>query len=135
MVRPRVALIESSAWVEFLRATGSVPHMRVRELVRAERFAYCEPVRMEVLNGAKGAAHARKLVTMFARGFAVSTVSTDWEDAAVIYRVCRTNGETVRKPMDCLIAAIAIRKELPVLHADRDFDVIARHTPLEVVAL
>jgi predicted nucleic acid-binding protein len=32
----------------------------------------------------------------------------------------------------CLIAAVAIRNDVPVLHHDADFDVLARHTPLRV---
>ena len=56
----------------------------------------------------------------------------DYEDAAALYRACRRSGETVRKLIDCLIAAIAIRTDLPVLHADADFDVLARHTPLRL---
>ena len=40
--------------------------------------------------------------------------------------------ETVRVLMDCLIGALAIRADLPVLHADADFDALARHTPLRV---
>lgn len=40
-----------------------------------------------------------------------------------------------RTLVDCLIAAVAMRYEAELLHADRDFDVIARHTPLRLVAL
>jgi predicted nucleic acid-binding protein len=59
----------------------------------------------------------------------------DYEHAAVLYRQCRANGETVRKLIDCLIAAIAaiaIRNDVPLLHQDADFEVLARHTPLLV---
>jgi predicted nucleic acid-binding protein len=56
----------------------------------------------------------------------------DAEAAAVLYRDCRRGGETPRAVNDCLIAAIAIRHDLPVLHRDRDFDVIARHSTLPV---
>ena len=58
---------------------------------------------------------------------------TDYEDAAAIYRSCRIRGETVRRMIDCLTAAVAIREGVPVLHADHDFDVIARHTTLQLV--
>jgi predicted nucleic acid-binding protein len=34
---------------------------------------------------------------------------------------------------DCLIAAVAIRNGVSVLHRDRDFEVIARHTDLKVL--
>jgi predicted nucleic acid-binding protein len=32
--------------------------------------------------------------------------------------------------MDCLIAVHAIRENIPLLHADADFDVLAHHTGL-----
>jgi predicted nucleic acid-binding protein len=44
--------------------------------------------------------------------------------SAELYRRCRGRGETVRKLIDCLIAAIAIRERATVLHNDRDFDVL-----------
>jgi hypothetical protein len=47
-----------------------------------------------------------------------------------MYRICRRNGETVRKLIDCLIASITIRAGLSILHADADFEVLARHTDL-----
>jgi hypothetical protein len=47
-----------------------------------------------------------------------------------MYRICRRNGETVRKLIDCLIASITIRTGLSILHADADFEVLARHTDL-----
>jgi predicted nucleic acid-binding protein len=58
--------------------------------------------------------------------------ASDYDAAAALYRRCRRQGETVRKLIDCLIAAVAIRATIPVLHNDRDFDVLARHTELQV---
>lgn len=57
----------------------------------------------------------------------------DFEAAAGIFRTCRRRGKSVRRLVDCLIAAVAIRAGLEILHRDRDFDVIARHTGLRVV--
>jgi predicted nucleic acid-binding protein len=37
--------------------------------------------------------------------------------------------------LDCLVAAVAIRHNIPVLHRDRDFDVLARHTELRTAAM
>jgi predicted nucleic acid-binding protein len=58
--------------------------------------------------------------------------ASDYDAAALLYRQCRRQGETVRKLIDCLIAAVAIRAGIAVLHNDRDFDVLARHTELQV---
>ena len=57
---------------------------------------------------------------------------SDYEHAAEIQRICRSQGDTIRSLIDCLIAAVAIREDLPVLSADRDFEVIAKHTSLQL---
>jgi predicted nucleic acid-binding protein len=53
-------------------------------------------------------------------------------DAAEIYREGRRRGYTIRSGVDCLIAAIAIHHGVQVWHRDRDFDLIAKYTPLRV---
>lgn len=55
-----------------------------------------------------------------------------FEHAAAIYRTCRAAGEALRGITDCLIAVPAIHSGASVLHKDRDFDVIARHTDLRI---
>ena len=124
-------LIDTSAWIEFLRDTGSPVCRRVDELLAGD-VATCDSVRMEVLAGARSDAHLRDLRGLLARGTLLPTVSGDYEDAATLYRACRQGGETVRRLIDCLIAAVAIRADVPVLHSDADFDVLARRTALHL---
>jgi predicted nucleic acid-binding protein len=126
-----VILIDSSAWIEFLRDTGSQVCVRVDELLGAD-IAVCDPVRMEVLAGARDERHLTDLRRLLARATIVSTEATDYENAATFYRVCRRNGETVRKLIDCLIASVAMRTGSVVLHSDTDFEVLARHAGLRV---
>lgn len=121
--------VDTSAWVEFLRDTGSAVCVRVDQLL-ADQIATCYPVRMEVLAGARDERHLHDLRGLLARASVLPTLPVDYEQAAVLYRVCRRSGETVRKLMDCLIAAQAIRADVPLLHADADFDALARHTAL-----
>ncbi len=61
----------------------------------------------------------------------IRTQTTDYEDAAVLYRRCRRRGETVGKLIDCLIASAAIRAGIPVLRKDADSDILAGHTALQ----
>lgn len=124
-------LVDTSAWVEFLRDTGSPVCARVDALLDAE-IATCDPVRMEVLAGARDERHLGDLRRLLARASTLPTTPTDYEDAAALYRACRHGGETPRKLIDCLIAAIAIRAGVSVLHADADFDLLARHAVLSV---
>lgn len=126
-----MVLIDTSAWVEFLRDTGSSTCVRVDALL-ADEFVTCGPVRMEVLAGARSESHLREIQGLLARGAVIETVPGDFDAAASWYRRCRQGGDTVRRMIDCLIAAHAIREAIPVLHADRDFDALARHTPLRI---
>jgi predicted nucleic acid-binding protein len=52
--------------------------------------------------------------------------------AASLYRNLKTKGVTIRKPNDCLIAAICIANNIPLLHNDKDFDNIAKYTSLKI---
>ncbi len=124
-------LIDTSAWIEFLRNTGSEVCDVVDELL-GEEIAVCDPIRMEVLAGARDESHLLSLRRLLARAAVIPTSATDYEDAASLYRRCRRQGETVRKLVDCLIAATAIRAGVPILHKDADFDALARHTELRL---
>ena len=126
-----MTLIDSSAWIEYLRDTGSAVCLRVDELLRDET-AVCDAIRMEVLAGARDESQLRYLQRLLYPATVIPMQSSDYDDAATLYRRCRRQGETVRKLIDCLIAAVAIRAGMPVLHSDRDFDVLARHTELQI---
>jgi predicted nucleic acid-binding protein len=126
-----VILIDTSAWVEFLRDTGSPACERVDELLAGD-IAICDPVRMEVLAGARSEAHLADLRGLLARATVLPTTPGHYEQAAALYRRARSSGLTVRRLVDCLIAAVAIDHDVPVLHADRDFDAMAAVSPLVV---
>ena len=97
-------------------------------------IAVSDAVRMEVLAGARDESHLVSLRRLLARAAVIPTLAADYEDAAALYRRCRRRGETVRKLIDCLIAAAAIRAGTPILHNDADFDVLARHSELQIYA-
>lgn len=124
-------LIDSSAWIEFLRDTGSPTCERVTGLLDGD-IAICEPIVMEILAGARDDGHLRSLRSLLGLARVIGTESMDFEMAAMLYRSCRRGGATPRKMVDCLIAAIAIRSGTPILHADRDFDLLAQHTKLAI---
>ena len=125
--------VDTSAWIEFLRDTGSPVCQRVDDLLATE-IATCDVVRMEVLAGARDEQHLQQLRRLLARASTLPTEPVDYDAAVALYRTCRQRGHTVRKLIDCLIAAVAIRGNVPVLHRDADFDILAQHTPLQVDA-
>ena len=127
-------LVDTSAWIEFLRDTGSPICQRVDDLLATE-IATCDVVRMEVLAGARDEQHLRQLRRLLARASTLPTEPVDYDAAAALYRTCRQQGHTVRKLIDCLIAAVAIRGNVTILHMDVDFDILAQHTTLQVDAV
>ena len=128
-------LVDSSAWIEFQRATGSPAHRRLTAAVESdEALATTGPVVLEILAGARDESHARDLARLLGRcEFLPLEEPSDHEAAAALYRACRRAGTTVRRLPDCLIAAVAIRNGVAVLHRDSDFDAIADHAPLATV--
>lgn len=130
---PKLELIDSSAWIEFLTATGSPACLRVDSLISvhgAPDAMICGPIRTEILAGGRDSRDVDLLDRLLSRAHYRRVENEDWDLSASLYRSCRAQGETVRTQLDCLIAAVAIAHAVPVLHNDRDFDVLARHTPL-----
>ncbi len=129
-----MTLIDTSAWIEFLRGTGSDAHRAVRRLLKDDAAIHTtDVVAMELLAGARGDEHEAQLRRLLARCEHLPVEGlADYEAAAGLYRSCRQAGETVRALTDCLIAVVALRARTPVLHDDRDFEVLSRHSTLRV---
>ena len=120
-------LADTSAWVEFDRATGSTVDVRLTQLITNDgQIAVTEPVMMEVLAGARTDARERDLRRLLQR-FHLHSVdpAPDFEAAARIYRQCRQNGVTPRGLLDCLIAAVAWRNNATLLAHDVDLHRVA----------
>ncbi len=120
-------LADTSAWVEYDRATGSAVDTRLTQLIADEvPLAVTEPVIMEVLAGARTDARERDLRRLLLR-FDLHTIdpAPDFEAAARIYRQCRKNGITPRGLIDCLITAVAWRRDAILLADDVDLHRVA----------
>jgi predicted nucleic acid-binding protein len=129
-----VILADTSAWVEYDRATGSAVDRRLAELIETDGpLAVSEPVIMEVLAGARDEARAFDLRRLLLRFHVLGFESiTDFEGAASIYRRCRRAGVTPRGLVDCMIAAVASRHRAAILFADSDLSRIAQVVGLNV---
>jgi hypothetical protein len=129
-----VILVDTSAWVEFLRATGSGAHRHLRSALEGNaQLAFTDVILMEILAGARDDRDRDRLRRLlYGLEFLGVEGPADHERAAELYRACRRGGETPRKLTDCLIAAVAIRNEAELLCEDSDFETIARHAPLRL---
>lgn len=121
-------LADTSAWVEYDRATGSPVHRRVRALIEADtgELAVTEPVVMEVLAGARDTTREQQLRRLLARfPLLPFDAATHFDGAVKIYRTCRSRGVTPRGLIDCMIAAVAQAEGAAVLAHDVDLSRIA----------
>lgn len=120
-------LADTSAWIEYDRATGTTVDKRVRSLIRNDaQLMVTEPVIMEVLAGARTEAAADKLRRLMLRGGLLPfDAASDFEAAAQIYRRCRRAGITPRGMVDCMIAAVAWRRGAALLCRDVDLERLA----------
>ena len=121
-------LVDTSAWVEFDRATASSVDARLTELIATtDQVAVSEPVIMEVLAGARDDRRATDLRRLMDRFSLLRfDASVDFDAATIIYRTCRRSGVTPRGMVDCMIAAVALRHRASLLAADSDLDLVAQ---------
>jgi len=117
-----VILVDTSAWVEFDRATGSRVDEQLTDLITTtDEVAVTEPVIMEVLAGARTDNREHDLRRLMQRFTLIRFDPViDFDGATRIYRLCRRSGVTPRGMVDCMIAAVAMRHDAHVLTADAD---------------
>ena len=127
-------LADSSAWIEFDRATGGRVDRRLSELIgEGGPLAVTDPVVMEVTAGARddhAAARLRDLLLSFS--FLPFDAAADFDAASRIYRTCRRHGVTPRGMVDCMIAAVAWRHGATLLARDADLERIAAVMGIEL---
>lgn len=130
-------LVDSSVWIDFLKGTNSRERRALHRLIEEEEdVSLTEIILAEILQGIKEDKVFKK-----AKGYLLEFpihrpkgVET-YLKAADIYRDCRKKGKTVRKTVDCIIAAICIENDLVLLHKDSDFDHIGACVPLKLYKL
>jgi predicted nucleic acid-binding protein len=129
-----VILADTSAWVEYDRATGSAVDERLTQLISDEGpVAVTEPVVMEVLAGARTDERKSDLRRLLL-GFDLLRFDcgADFDGAVHVYRRCRAAGVTPRGMIDCMIAAVAWRRGATMLANDADLVRVARVIGIQI---
>ena len=128
-------IVDTSVWIDFLNGHPS-PQAELLAHTIAEGDAISVPglVLTEILLGLKNDAQARRVESLLdAFDWVEGPTRDDHIAAAKLYRQCRAKGITIRSTIDCLIAQLCIRDNLPLLAKDRDFTQMAKLVPLRVV--
>ena len=116
-------LVDTSAWVEYLRAGHDAVAENVEALVLSDDAAYCDMVLLELWNGARGPAEKRKLAELSAAVTRLETTAEVWELAHRLAGRCRDKGQTI-PTADILVAACAAHYAVELEHKDSHYDII-----------
>ena len=123
-------LADTSVWVQVLKdKTGSVVQAFL-ERTGDKIIAFSRFIQLELLHGAKDEFEWQRLDEYLTSQYYLEATEETWRQAARIYFDLRTSGITIRSPIDCCIACIAIEAQALFLHRDRDFEKIAQIRPL-----
>lgn len=123
-----MVIVDTSVWIDFFNGTGSKYHLALHHLIEeGEDIGIADIILAEILQRIKSDKDFKQ-TKEYLLGFPIySTKGTNsYVEAAQVYRACRKKGLTVRRPIDCIIARIAIENNLMLFHNDRDFDTIAQ---------
>ena len=125
--RRSVILADTSAWVEFDRATGSDVDRRLTEIITtSEPLGVTQPVIMELTAGARNDEREQDIRRLLGRFDLLNFDAViDFDAAARIYRTCRRAGVTPRGMVDCRIATSARRYGATLLAQDGDLTRVA----------
>ncbi|MBE7366426.1 type II toxin-antitoxin system VapC family toxin [Ramlibacter pallidus] len=123
-------LLDSSVWIDAQRGISTAATQFVEARDEHEEIATTGVIFQEVLQGIRAEADYERMrkVLWSALILQPRELST-YEVAAQLYRAARTAGLTIRKPNDCLIAALALEHGALLVHNDRDFVHLAQVEP------
>ena len=128
-------IINTSVWIDYFNGYDSWQANRLTTAIEDnEQIIIPGIVTTEILLGFKTNAQANKVAELLsAFGNTQDLTQDDYQQAAQIYRTCRTHGITIRSTIDCLIATLCLRDNKEILSKDRDFSMIAQHFPLTII--
>ncbi|MES2339561.1 MAG: PIN domain nuclease [Pseudomonadota bacterium] len=126
-------LADSRVWIDFFRNVRNRQTAFLADhLASEESFVVIgDLILMEILQGAKDDAHARRIANRLSILPEVAICDAHLARAAASnYRRLRAHGITVRKTIDTLIATRCIVDDYALLYSDRDFDPFVEHLGL-----
>ncbi len=125
-------VIDTSVWIDYFAGKKTKYSLQLKYAInQSEEFCVCGVVLTEVLQGIRLDREYEKVYRILDDLIYLPEQKSTHILAANIYRSLRKKGKTIRKPIDCIIAAICIENSAFILHNDRDFEYISKYFPLQ----
>jgi predicted nucleic acid-binding protein len=122
-----VNFVDTSAWIEFLRPSGSrTIQGNLQSLIQAGAVAITEWVILEVMVGIRASETVPEVLSRLAHVHRLAFQEDHWAQAWDLAARLRKKGVTP-SASDCLIATIAIASGATLIHCDTDFELIAKY--------
>lgn len=129
-------VVDTSVWVDLLNGRRNAQaECLARAIDDGALVLVPGLVLTEILQGLQSEADAKRIAElMLAFPAPPELEAEDYRRAAALYRACRARGVTPRSTIDCVIAQICLKMNVPILARDRDYHAIARVAPLRIAA-
>ena len=126
-------IIDTSVWIDYFNGIIDERTNATEKFIIDGEVLMLPIILQEVLQGIRNSKDFINTKNAFLRNtfFEFNTIEMALE-AASLFRYLKRSGVTVRKPNDCLIAAICIQNKFSLLHNDKDFNNIAKYTSLKI---
>jgi predicted nucleic acid-binding protein len=127
-------LFDTSVWIDYSHNKSTrQTDLLFKKILNDDEIFICPPIYQEFLQGIRSDNDYDELVDlMLSLKFLALDPYFAAHEAASIFRKIRRAGVTIRKSNDCLIAFYAIHFKAALVHNDKDFDKIAKHTSLKI---
>ncbi|MBW1999952.1 MAG: PIN domain nuclease [Deltaproteobacteria bacterium] len=127
-----MVLVDTTVWIDFFSARSSGHVVALESLIKnREDICICGIVLTEVLQGIRKDSEFKKTRDLFNNLLFLPMPYPVFLKAAEIYRGLCRKGITIQKSVDFMIASVAIENDVPLLHNDRDFEIIKEHCGLK----
>lgn len=123
-------LVDTSVWIEVLRDRSGRGRIALERELDGHEAVLARFHQLELLQGARDEREWGLLQEHLDAQVYLECGPESWNGAARIYFDLRRRGKTVRSPIDCCIAQIAVDHDVLLLHLDRDFELISEVRPL-----
>ena len=128
-----MVLVDTTVWIDFFAARNE-PHVgKLQELIESEKdLSLCGVIMAEILLGIRSDTDFFKTKEYLEDLIFLPMRHGTFVRAAEICGSLRKKGIPIWKPVDCMIASVAIEYDIHLLHNDCDFKFIAKHSKLKV---
>jgi predicted nucleic acid-binding protein len=124
-------LIDTSVWISVFRDRSGQVRQQLETLIANREILLTRFTQLELLQGSLNEQEWTILSTYLEVQDYVELTPSSWQAAARIHYDLRRQGLTVRSPIDCCIAQVALENDLLLIHNDRDFETIAQVRSLQ----